>query len=162
MEDFFSNTFQSSLQWSYTSPRSPFSLTTSARHSQNSLTGNVSMTLPSATLNMSRRSVSDLLNIDKGSSKVLDGITMSYSSRFENVAQIPDSSLASLDFSSMEIKSGLKHSISASSSGSLGFITFAPSFQSFYQASPTFLYRFGLYLKIHIEDQYLHYYSHMH
>lgn len=129
MEEFLSNTFQSSLQWSYTSPRSPFSLTTSARHSQNSLTGNVSMTLPSATLNMSRRSVSDLLNIDKGSSKLLDGITMSYSSRFENVAQIPDSSLASLDFSSMEIKSGLKHSISASSSGSLGFITFAPSFQ---------------------------------
>ncbi|MDE0722769.1 MAG: putative LPS assembly protein LptD, partial [Flavobacteriales bacterium] len=105
MEDFLSNTFQSSLQWSYTSPRSPFSLTTSARHSQNSLTGNVSMTLPSATLTMSRRSISDILNLDKGSSKILDGISMIYSSRFENIAQISESSLSSLDLSSMEIKS---------------------------------------------------------
>ena len=129
MEDFLSNTFQSSLQWSYISPRSPFSLTTSARHSQNSLTGNVSMTLPSATLTMSRRSLSDIIKLDRGRSNVLDGISVSYSSRFENVAEIADSSLSSLDFSAMKIKSGLKHSISASSSGSLGFITFAPSFQ---------------------------------
>lgn len=129
MEDFLSNTFQSSLQWSYTSPRSPFSLTASARHSQNSLTGNVSMTLPSATLTMSRRTISDLLNVTKGSSKILDGISMSYSSRFENIAEISDSALASFDFSTLEIKSGLKHSITASSSGSLGFLTLSPSFK---------------------------------
>ena len=129
MEDFLSNTFQSSLQWSYNSPRSPFSFTTSARHSQNSLTGHVSLTLPSAILTMSRRSISDILNLEKGRIKILDGISMSYSSRFENVSEISDSSLASLDFSSMGIKSGIKHSIVASSSGSLGFITFAPSFQ---------------------------------
>jgi hypothetical protein len=129
MEDFLSNTFQSSLQWSYNSPRSPFSLTTSARHSQNSLTGNVSLTLPSAILTMSRRSISDILNLEKGKRKILEGISMSYSSRFENVSEISDSSLASLDFSSMRMKSGMKHSIVASSSGSLGFITFAPSFQ---------------------------------
>jgi lipopolysaccharide assembly outer membrane protein LptD (OstA) len=129
MEDYLSNTFQSSIQWSYSSPRSPFSLTTSARHSQNSVTGNVSVTLPSATLTMGRRSFSDILGLDKGRSKLLDGVSVSYSSRFENVGEIADSSLAALDFSAMRISNGLKHSISASSSSSLGFITIAPSFQ---------------------------------
>ncbi|HIO59047.1 MAG TPA: LPS-assembly protein LptD [Flavobacteriales bacterium] len=129
MEDYLSNTFQSSVQWSYTSPRSPFSLTTSARHSQNSLTGNVSLTLPSATLTMGRRTVSDLFGLEKGRSNVLDGISVSYVSRFENVAEISDSALAALDFAELDIKNGLKHTVSASSSGSLGFITFAPSFQ---------------------------------
>ena len=129
MEDYLSNTFQSSIQWSYTAPRSPFSLTTSARHSQNSLTGNVSITLPSATLTMGRRSFSDILGLEKGRSKLLDGVSVSYNSRFENVAEIADSSLAAFDFSDMLISNGLKHSISASSSSSLGFITISPSFK---------------------------------
>ncbi|PCJ80169.1 MAG: hypothetical protein COA49_09300 [Bacteroidetes bacterium] len=128
MEDYLSNTFQSSAQWSYTSPRSPFSLTTSARHSQNSITGNVSLTLPSATLTMSRSTISDLVGLEKGRSKLLERVSVSYNSQFENVAEISDSALAAFDFREMDIKNGLKHSISASTSGSLGFITFAPSF----------------------------------
>ena len=66
LEDYLSNTFQSSVQWSYSSPRKPYTLTTSALHSQNSVTGLVTMTLPSVTLNMSRRSVSDMLGLDRG------------------------------------------------------------------------------------------------
>lgn len=145
MEDYLSNTFQSSIQWSYTSPRAPFSLTTSARHSQNSVTGNVSVTLPSAMLTMGRRSFSDLLGIEKGRSKLLDGVSVSYSSQFENIGEIADSSLAAFDLSQMRISNGLKHSVSASSSSSLGFLTLAPSlqydeFMSFSQLDKSLVY----------------------
>tara|TARA_B110000444_G_scaffold261407_1_gene313262 strand:- start:2152 stop:4566 length:2415 start_codon:yes stop_codon:yes gene_type:complete len=128
LEDYLTNTFQSSIQWSYSSPRSPFAFATSARHTQNSVTGLISMTLPSATLTMNRRSVSDLLGLERGSNTLLDDISISYNSRFENVAEIADTSLAALDFVAMDIVNGLKHSVSASSSQNYGFVTVSPSF----------------------------------
>lgn len=129
LEDYLSNTFQSSVQWSYSSPRKPYTLTTSALHSQNSVTGLVTMTLPSVTLNMSRRSVSDMLGLDRGRVKILDDISVSYNSRFENLGSISDTALSALDLSQLDIENGFKHNISASSSRALGFVTISPSFQ---------------------------------
>ncbi|MAO46770.1 MAG: hypothetical protein CL823_06425 [Crocinitomicaceae bacterium] len=129
LEDYLTNTFQSSVQWSYNSPRSPYSITTSALHSQNSLTGLVSMTLPSITINMSRRSVSDMVGLDRGRFKLLDDISVSYNTRFENLWEISDTALSALDLSKLDIENGFKHSVSTSLSRSFGFITVAPSFQ---------------------------------
>ena len=96
-------------------------------------------------LTMGRRSFSDLLGIEKGRSKLLDGVSVSYSSQFENIGEIADSSLAAFDFSQMRISNGLKHSVSASSSSSLGFLTLAPSlqydeFMSFSQLDKSLVY----------------------
>ena len=126
LEDYLTNTFQSSVQWSYNSPRSPFSLTTSARHSQNSLTGLVTMTLPSVTLNMNRRTMSDLLGLDRGRVKLLDDININYNTRFENLGEISDTAISAMDFEKLKIENGLKHNVTVTSSRNFGFLTVSP------------------------------------
>lgn len=128
LDDYLSNTFQSSIQWNYTSPFKPYSIATSAGHSQNSITGLVTMTLPEVTFTMSRRSMSDLFGMEKGKSKLLDDITVLYNTRLENVAEIADSSLAAFDLSKLDISNGLKHNVVASTSRNFGFLTVAPKF----------------------------------
>lgn len=128
LDDYLSNTFQSSIQWTYTHPRKPYSLAASADHSQNSLTGLVNMTLPELTFSVSRSSLSSLLGLEDGRLKMLDDISLSYNTVFENTAQIADSSLAAFDMGALNISNGLQHSIKASSSRSYGFVTVSPSF----------------------------------
>lgn len=128
LDDYLSNTFQSSIQWNYTSPRKPYSLAASANHMQNSETGLVTMTLPSLTFTMSRRSVSDLFGLERGKAKLLDDITLSYNTRFENVGEIGDSALAQFNLGELNVSNGLKHSLTASSSRNYGFVTVSPSF----------------------------------
>ena len=127
LEDYLTNTFQSSVQWSYNSPRSPFSLTTSARHSQNSLTGLVTMTLPSVTLNMNRRTMRDLLGLDRGRVKLLDDININYNTRFENLGEISDTAISAMDFEQLNIENGLKHNVTITSSRNFGFLTVSPT-----------------------------------
>ncbi len=127
LEEYLTNTFQSSIQWSYNSPRSPFSLTSSARHSQNSLTGLVTLTLPSVTLNMNRRTISDLLGMDKGRFKLLDDINISYNTRFENLCEISDTAISSMDFEELNLENGFKHNVTVTSSKNFGFLTLSPT-----------------------------------
>ena len=127
-EEYLSNTFQSSLQWSANVPRTPFSTNISARHNQNSLTGNVSLTVPSLSLNMQRTSVAKLLGLDAGLSAILEGVAVTYSSQMENTIQGPDSVFGAQDWSSFSVRNGLKHKVKVSSSSSLGFVSIAPTF----------------------------------
>lgn len=53
-QDFLSSTFQSSLQWNKTFPGTPFIMGVSANHTQNTQTRQVSVTVPSVSLTMSR------------------------------------------------------------------------------------------------------------
>tara|TARA_R110002096_G_scaffold378222_7_gene572154 strand:- start:28842 stop:31421 length:2580 start_codon:yes stop_codon:yes gene_type:complete len=53
-QNFLTNTFQSSITYSNSFPTKPFNLTLSARHNQNTQTGDVNLTLPDATFNVSR------------------------------------------------------------------------------------------------------------
>ena len=129
LDEYLTNTFQSNIQWSYNSPRSPFSLNTSAQHSQNSVTGLVTMTLPSVTLNMNRRSMSDLFGLERGRAKILDDINISYNTRFENLGEISDTALAAFNLGELDMENGFKHNVSISSSKNLGFLTFSPSFR---------------------------------
>jgi hypothetical protein len=127
-EEYLSNTFQSSVQWTGRVPRSPFSATISARHTQNSTTGNVQLTVPSLSLNMQRTPLSQLVGLDRGRSALLDGLAVTYSSQMENVVEAPDSVFGALDWGSLDIRNGLKHKVKLSSSSSLGFISISPSF----------------------------------
>ena len=127
-EEYLSNTFQSSLQWTAKVPRTPFSTNISARHNQNSLTGNVTLTLPSLSLNMQRTSLSKLVGLDAGKSALLDGVAVTYSTQMENTIQGADSAFGAQDWSSIKIRNGLKHNIKLTSSSSVGFVSLSPSF----------------------------------
>ncbi|MGB1384855.1 MAG: putative LPS assembly protein LptD [Flavobacteriales bacterium] len=127
-EEYLSNTFQSSLQWTAKVPRTPFSANVSARHSQNSLTGNVSLTVPSLSINMQRTSLAKLMGIATGSSAFLDGVAVTYSTQMENTIQAPDSVFGAQNWGSLDIRNGLKHKVKLSSSSSFGFVSFAPTF----------------------------------
>ena len=127
-EEYLSNTFQSSLQWTAKVPRTPFSTNISARHNQNSLTGNVTLTVPSLSLNMQRTSLSKLVGLDAGKSALLDGVAVTYSTQMENTIQGADSAFGAQDWSSLKIRNGLKHKIKLTSSSSVGFVSLSPSF----------------------------------
>ena len=127
-EEYLSNTFQSSLQWTAKVPRTPFSTNISARHNQNSLTGNVTLTLPSLSLNMQRTSLSKLVGLDAGKSALLDGVAVTYSTQMENTIQGADSAFGAQDWSSIKIRNGLKHKIKLTSSSSVDFVSLSPSF----------------------------------
>ena len=127
-EEYLSNTFQSSLQWTAKVPRTPFSTNISARHNQNSLTGNVTLTVPSLSLNMQRTSLSKLVGLDAGKSALLDGVAVTYSTQMENTIQGADSVFGAQDWSSLKIRNGLKHKLKLTSSSSVGFVSLSPSF----------------------------------
>ncbi|MGB1099891.1 MAG: putative LPS assembly protein LptD [Flavobacteriales bacterium] len=127
-EEYLSNTFQSSLQWTAKVPRTPFSTNISARHNQNSLTGNVTLTVPSLSLNMQRTSLSKLVGLDAGKSALLDGVAVTYSTQMENTIQGADSAFGAQEWSSLKIRNGLKHKLKLTSSSSVGFVSLSPSF----------------------------------
>ncbi len=126
-EEYLSNTFQSSLQWTAKVPRSPFSTNISARHNQNSLTGNVTLTVPSISLNMQRTSLSKLVGLEAGRFELLDGLAVTYSTQMENTIQGVDSAFGAQDWSSLNIRNGLKHNIKLTSSSSVGFVSISPT-----------------------------------
>lgn len=127
-EEYLSNTFQSSLQWTAKVPRTPFSTNISARHNQNSLTGNVTLTVPSLSLNMQRTSLSKLVGLDAGKSALLDGVAVTYSTQMENTIQGADSAFGAQEWSSLKIRNGLKHKLKLTSSSSFSFVSLSPSF----------------------------------
>ena len=109
-------------------PRSPFSTNISARHNQNSLTGNVTLTVPSISLNMQRTSLSKLVGLEAGRFELLDGLAVTYSTQMENTIQGADSAFGAQDWSSLNIRNGLKHNIKLTSSSSVGFVSISPTF----------------------------------
>ena len=127
-EEYLSNTFQSSLQWTAKVPRTPFSTNISARHNQNSITGNVTLTVPSVSLNMQRTSLSKLVGLDAGRSALLDGVAVTYSSQMENTIQGQDTLFGAQDWSALSVRNGLKHKVKVTSSSSVGFVSLSPTF----------------------------------
>ena len=127
-QDYLSNTFQSSIQWSRSFPGKPFNIALSARHAQNSQTGNVDVTLPAFTFNLQRTSLAKLLGTSQLNSRLLDEIAITGSSRFEQTMQAPDSVFTSGNWDEVTFRNGLKHTASASSQMRLGFVSITPSF----------------------------------
>lgn len=127
-QDYLTNTFQSSIQWSRSFPGKPFNVALSARHAQNSQTGNVDVTLPAFTFNLQRTSLAKLLGSDQVGSRLLDEIAITGSSRFEQTMQAPDSVFTSGNWDEVTFRNGIKHTASASSQMRAGFVSVTPSF----------------------------------
>lgn len=127
-QDFLTNTFQSSVQYSRSFPGKPFNVAMSARHAQNSQTGNVDLTLPSLTFNLQRSSLAKLMGLQTVGNRLLDEIAITGSTRFEQTMQAPDSVFSSGDWDQVSFRNGLKHTASASTQMRLGFVSLTPSF----------------------------------
>ena len=87
----------------------------------------MTMTLPSITLNMNRRTMSDLLGLDRGRIKLLDDININYNTRFENLGEISDTAISAMNFEQLKIENGLKHNVTVTSSRNFGFLTVSPT-----------------------------------
>lgn len=121
------NTKQSSISYTKSWPNSPFNMSASLNHSQNSNTKGVSMTLPKISLNMGRINPFKRKHAT-GPKRWYEDIQLSYTSILENRVSTYDSLLfTSAVFDDM--KNGYKHSIPLSLS--IKPFRKTPMFQSF-------------------------------
>ncbi|MGM0497168.1 MAG: putative LPS assembly protein LptD [Bacteroidota bacterium] len=112
MEDYTTNTKSSNISYQKTWPDSPFSFNGKLRHSQNSKTKMVNLTLPEMSFDMSRQYPLRKLN-KSGRSKWYDDLQVSYNADLKNKINSPDSLLfENTQFSDFE--SGIKHSMPVS------------------------------------------------
>jgi hypothetical protein len=125
-ESYLSNTKSSSISYSHTWPNSPFSLTSSINHSQNSQNKTVDLSLPSLSLNMN--TVYPFRNDENegGNMKWYENIQLSYDASLENNIHTYDSLLFT-DRAFENSESGFKHSLPLSTNFKLNkFITLTP------------------------------------
>jgi lipopolysaccharide assembly outer membrane protein LptD (OstA) len=92
LENALTNTKQSSISFQKSWPNSPFNLTASANHSQNSNTGSVDLNLPKVSFNMSRLYPFERKN-RTGPKKWYEEIQLSYSSSLDNRIRTVDTLL---------------------------------------------------------------------
>lgn len=108
-EQLNTNTKSSSISYGKTWAGSPFRLNAQLRHSQNSNTNNVSLTLPSITFNMDRQYPFRSKN-SSGETKWYEDIEIQYSSQLENKITTVDSLLFNgTTFS--DFQNGFQHNI---------------------------------------------------
>ena len=103
------NTKQSSISYTKSWPNSPFNLSTSLNHSQNSNTKGVNLTLPKMSLNMSRINPFKRKSAT-GPKKWYEDIQLSYTSMLENRISTTDSLLFTSEVWN-DMKNGYKHTI---------------------------------------------------
>jgi hypothetical protein len=121
------NTKQSSISYQKRFVGTPFNLTASANHSQNSNTGSVDLNLPKVALNMS--TIYPFKSKNSTSKKWYESIQLSYTSSLDNQIRTVDTLL----FTSHvwdEMKSGFRHDIPLSYNykpKKLKILTIAPS-----------------------------------
>ncbi len=120
-----SNTFNSSISYSKTWPGSPFSLSTSLTHSQNTINKSVDLNFPRVAFNMSRIYPFKRKNAI-GVPKWYEKVGVSLNTSLENRVQVKEDNLFKRTvFDSLQ--NGMKHSIPVSTSFNLlKFITVSP------------------------------------
>jgi len=129
--DFLSNTFNSNVRWSKTFQNSPFSMTVNARHSQNTLTEIVNVTLPEANINQSR--IYLLRNFGTSSNKFIRNLTRNtgFSQSVNIKNEISDSARAfalnNLDALASDMRNGMRHSANLNTSVKMGPFTLNPA-----------------------------------
>ena len=117
---------QSSISWSKKWPESPFSLSGSLSHSQNSRDTSISLTLPNISLRMTQ--IYPFRKKDKvGEMKWYDNIGISYSAELRNNIQTKENKLFKSSFE-RDWDNGFKHNIPLSLSFKIAKdVTFTPS-----------------------------------
>ncbi|HNT79950.1 MAG TPA: putative LPS assembly protein LptD [Bacteroidia bacterium] len=112
--NYLSNTFTSSIAWSRFWPGKPYNLSLSANHSQNTISRDVSITLPNASFG-----VSTLYpfkpKINRGTNKWFHKLGVSYQGVFSNQISNKDTLLFKKDFE-RQMRNGFSHSIPISTS----------------------------------------------
>ncbi|MDA7502247.1 putative LPS assembly protein LptD, partial [Chitinophagales bacterium] len=125
-ENFLTNTFNSSINWSRRFVGTPFNLSINGSHSQNTQTKIVTITLPELNFTMSKQT--PFLRKKKvGETRWYERIGVSYTANMRNRVSVADSILftsESLD----QMKNGVRHSVPVSTSFNLfKYFTFSPS-----------------------------------
>jgi hypothetical protein len=128
--DLVSNTFSSSVNWNK-NWGSRYNLTLAGRHTQNTLTGNVSITLPSVSFAVSRFEPFSILNRSASARKKwYERVGLTYSANFENSLASTDKELRWDETPNLlaNMKNGIKQNATMSTSFKAvnGFITINP------------------------------------
>jgi len=123
--NYLTNTFQSSIAWSKNWSGKPYSLSASLTHSQNTITKDVSMSLPNTNFSVNRIYPFKRKSV-VGGEKWYEKIGISYQNNFQNNIQTKDSLLFKEDD---QFRYGMSHSIPISTSAKiLKHFTLSPSF----------------------------------
>lgn len=109
VNNFLTNTFNSSVAYSKMWPGKPYSLAISLKHSQNTQTKAVSLNLPSAVFNVSRI-YPFKRQVLKGESRWFEKIGISYSTNLENTINTYDTLLFKRGWEE-DFRYGIQHSI---------------------------------------------------
>ena len=126
VNNYMTSTKQSSISYSYVFPNSPFSMSMALKHSQNSNTGSIDLTLPELAFNMSRiypfkrkKTV--------GKSRFYEKISIAYTMNATNKIRTNDADFFNIPYDS--ITNGIVHKIPVNASFKLfKYTTLTPSF----------------------------------
>lgn len=135
--NYLSNTLNSSISYRRSFPGTPFNVSLTGSHSQNTQTNTVNVTLPELTLNMTR--VKPFKNVGKsgGGNKWLRQVNLSYTGNVRNRVNTVDS----LFFTKQtleEMQNGMQHRVPISTSFNI---------LKYFTVSPNFTYREYWYLE---------------
>ncbi len=126
-QDYLSNQFNSSINFTHRFQGTPFSLNVGARHSQNTQNRNVTISLPELSLTM-RKQTPFQRKVRVGQAKWYEKIGVSYTGNVRNEVSAVDSVIFTNEVWD-EMKNGVRHSIPVSMSFNiLKHITVTPSF----------------------------------
>lgn len=123
-QDYLRNEFNSNITFSQKIPNSPFTLKLNASHSQNRANNTISVTLPEATLTMSRINPFKR-KIAVGRQKWYEKIGMNYTSSFKNQLSTELETFNEPDTWN-ELRNGLRHTVSTSTSIKAGPVNISP------------------------------------
>lgn len=126
MNNYLSNTFQSSISWTKLFPDQPFNLAVSLNHWQNTITHDVRLTAPDVSFGISRISPFKR-KLQTGSQRWFEKIGTTYNLRASNSLETKDSLLFKSS-STDQFRNGIQHSLPVSTSFSLfKYITLSPA-----------------------------------
>jgi hypothetical protein len=131
-QDFLQSTFQSNIGYVQNFANKPFTLSLNLRHSQNTQSKMVSMTLPEVTFNVQRFDLPlGFLRRDKaGSKKWFERIGVNYIANMKNEISVADSMMSINDFGWLQdfSRNGVQQRVSATTSiKMLKYFTLTPS-----------------------------------
>lgn len=119
----------SNITYSFRVPKSPFSGSVATTHSQNNLTGDMTISLPNFSLNMSRIYLRNPKKV-VGKPKWYQNFNLSYSARGQNTTKTNDSLLTpeTIDQFFGDFDKGVRHSIPIQGNFKTKYFNITPSF----------------------------------
>lgn len=129
--DYLSNTFQSNVNWSHLWTGKPYSLSVSARHSQNTINRTFDITLPSVNFNVQRFFPGTWLRQGTTAKPAwYEQIGVTWSSIFENRLSTTEDQLSAANMPALvdRMRNGVRHTAAVSTSIKTRAFTLNPQF----------------------------------